>query len=248
MYRAKNKACILFISGALILTLAGCSAAVPKDNNDDSTEAVPLSLATQQQTERPTEEEVLEAREQALSGMTKEQIQRLNKVIREANYWWENNYLYENIFEKLSDPGSLYWNYFDQTGEIQIGWAVGEDLDIDAICAQEGLNEDAFYIKYGTKVTTNNQYDADDFLAILNELISTVQDETLKTNLQAIRDEAQEAKDKHSMKHANNEYKALHDLDYFLLRYGPTDVGPYVEDRSTVFKYYGTLSSYFEPL
>lgn len=72
MYRAKNKACILFISGALVLTLTGCSAVVPKDNNDDSTESVPLPLATQQQTECPAEEEVLKAREQALIGMTKE--------------------------------------------------------------------------------------------------------------------------------------------------------------------------------
>ena len=46
------------------------------------------------------------------------------------------------------------------------------------------------------------------------------------------------------MEHANNAYKALHDLDYFLLRYGPADVGPYVTDDSTVSTYYGTLSVY----
>lgn len=44
------------------------------------------------------------------------------------------------------------------------------------------------------------------------------------------------------MKYANNLYKKLHDLNYFLLRYGPTDVGPYVEDDSTISTYYGTLS------
>lgn len=36
----------------------------------------------------------------------------------------------------------------------------------------------------------------------------------------------------------------LHDLDYFLLRYGPIDVAKYVKDDSTVSKYYGTLSFY----
>ena len=39
-------------------------------------------------------------------------------------------------------------------------------------------------------------------------------------------------------------YKKLHDLDYFLLRYGPKDVAKYVEDDSTVSKYYGTLPFY----
>lgn len=59
-----------------------------------------------------------------------------------------------------------------------------------------------------------------------------------------IRDEAKAAVDGHSMEHANNEYKALHDLDYFLLRYGPADVGRYVKDSSTISKYYGTLALY----
>ena len=35
----------------------------------------------------------------------------------------EHAYLYDDIFGKLEDPESLYWNYFDEKGEIQIGWA-----------------------------------------------------------------------------------------------------------------------------
>lgn len=42
-------------------------------------------------------------------------------------------------------------------------------------------------------------------------------------------------------------YKALHDMDHFLLRYGPKDVGPYVSDATTVTKYYGMLSVYADP-
>ena len=59
-------------------------------------------------------------------------------------------------------------------------------------------------------------------------------------------DETALARETHAMEHANNIYKKLHDLDYFLLRYGPTDMGVYVEDPSTVSKYYGTLSYYGE--
>ena len=39
-------------------------------------------------------------------------------------------------------------------------------------------------------------------------------------------------------------YYKLHDLDYFLLRYGPDDVGPYVWDDSCVRTYYGSLKVY----
>ena len=41
-------------------------------------------------------------------------------------------------------------------------------------------------------------------------------------------------------------YKKLHDLDYFLLRYGPEVFENYISiyDTSTVSKYYGTLSVY----
>ena len=48
----------------------------------------------------------------------------------------------------------------------------------------------------------------------------------------------------HRMEIVNDIYKKLHDLDYFLLRYGPKDVAKYVEDDSTVSKYYGTLPFY----
>ena len=54
----------------------------------------------------------------------------------------------------------------------------------------------------------------------------------------------EQAKETHRMEIVNDIYKKLHDLDYFLLRYGPIDVAKYVKDDSTVSKYYGTLSFY----
>ena len=38
----------------------------------------------------------------------------------------------------------------------------------------------------------------------------------------------------------------LHDMDYFLLRYGIDDVGVYVSDQSLIRKYYGVLTVYGE--
>lgn len=78
----------------------------------------------------PTEENVLAARQQATEGMSQQQVERLTEVIKAANLWLEQRYMDENLFEKLSDPNSLYWNYFHQTGEIQIGWAVDGSIDI----------------------------------------------------------------------------------------------------------------------
>ncbi len=41
-------------------------------------------------------------------------------------------------------------------------------------------------------------------------------------------------------------YRILHDMDYFLLRYGPEDVGKYTKNDSTVRNYYGVLMVYGE--
>ena len=62
--------------------------------------------------------------------------------------------------------------------------------------------------------------------------------------MQQIIDETRMAAETHEMEHANNVYKLLHDMDYYLLRYGPDNVGKYVQDISTVSKYYGVLSVY----
>lgn len=262
-----NKTKVLIISGVLVLTLAGCSAAAlgSSDAEKDTHTPEPLQVTAQEggtvltaestltpapepaletQPIAPSEEEVLAAREQALAGMTQEQIDRLNTVIREANMWWEHGYLYLDVFGALEDPNSLFWNQLEKKGSIQIGWEISGNMDMGAICEQENLSEDEFYSKYGTPFIVQSEYDTNDFVIIMDELIATVKNKALRADLQYIRDEAQAAVDEHVMEHANNEYKALHDMDYFLLRYSPTDVGPYVKDDSTITKYYGTLSIY----
>ncbi len=259
-----NKFTVPAISCVLALALAGCSATKPSEDDTETInpkyefsveqveDTTPISAEIDEPPEdeqpeevtAPSKEEVYAAREEALSGMSTEQIERLKQVIKSANMWWEYGYLYDNIFKELEDPNSLTWNYFEQTGEIQIGWAYSGDLDKDSICTQEGISEDEFYEKYGTGVVTNNKYDAESFISLIDELKSTVESEKLIGDLQRIIDEVSAAKDNHDVENANNLYKILHDLDYFLLRYGLEDVGPYVRDISTISKYYGTLSFY----
>ncbi|MCX4371853.1 MAG: M56 family metallopeptidase [Dysosmobacter sp.] len=209
-------------------------------------DAVRTGAAAPAVTDAPTEAQVLEARSLALAGMSAQQVQKLTEIVKAANLCLEHSYLYGDFFGKLEDPESLYWNYFDRTGEIQISWAYDGELDMESARKQEGLTESEFYAKYGTKVVTTNRYDAKAFISLLETLRGGVQNEVLRADLQYLMDETALAKETHAMEHANNIYKKLHDLDYFLLRYGPTDMGIYVEDPSTVSKYYGTLSYYGE--
>ena len=192
----------------------------------------------------PTEEDVLAARQQPTEGMSQQQIENLTEVVKTANLWLEHKYMNGDFFEQLSDPNNLYWNYFHQTGEIQIGWAVDGGLDMDTVCEREKLSIEEFYAKYGTPVVTTNLYDADGFIGLLSEINSFIQNENLKSELQYLMDQTEQAKETHRMEIVNDIYKKLHDLDYFLLRYGPKDVAKYVEDDSTVSKYYGTLPFY----
>ena len=122
----------------------------------------------------PTEEDVLAARQQATEGMSQQQIENLTEVVKTANLWLEHKYMNGDLFEQLSDPNNLYWNYFHQTGEIQIGWAVDGGLDMDAVCEREKLSIEEFYAKYGTPVVTTNLYDADGFIGLLSEINSFI--------------------------------------------------------------------------
>ena len=207
------------------------------DQEPDS-EVAPESVA-------PTGEEVLAMREHVLEGMSEEEIERLTENIKTANLSMEHAYLYGDIFTKLADKESLYWNYFDQKGEIQIDWAFdGDGKEMKAIMDKEGLSQKEFYEKYGTTVTIYNRFDAENFIDLIEEMKETVQNEALRNDLQQIIDETRLAAETHEMEHANNIYKLLHDMDYYLLRYGLGDVAPYTQDNSTLAKYYGVLTVY----
>lgn len=216
------------LAGILILTviLSGCSA-------EDNSEPV-----------CPEKEQVLAMREAVLEGMSEEEIERLTENIKTANLILENAYLNDNIFGKLEDKDSLYWNYFDKTGEIQIGWLYNGDLDKNEVMEVEQLTEKEFYSKYGEPVMRENHFDAQAFISLIDDMKQTVNHEKLQEDLQRIMDETEKATETHEMEHANNIYKIVHDMDYYLLRYWLEDVGSYVRDRSTISKYYGVLSVY----
>lgn len=194
----------------------------------------------------PDWDDVLDARERCLKGLSAEQVSELKSTVINANLYWENGYMNNNIFARLEDPDCLEWNIYDPelTGEILIGWALPSDLDMTVVCAEENLSEDEFYEKYGTKVVTDQHYNTAGFIEAMENFSAAVSNEAMKSDLQYLADEMRLAVENHSMAHANNMYKMLHDMDYFLLRYGPEDMKPYVPSRGFVSKYFGTLSVY----
>ena len=78
----------------------------------------------------------------------------------------ERAYLYEDLFGELADKNSLYWNYFDNKGEIQVGW----DLD-------------------GEPVMHYNRFDGANFIALLEDMLQFVQHEKLRQDIEYIIEE-----------------------------------------------------------
>ena len=211
-----------------------------QDNADDETENQSTSQA-----HIPTKEEVYAMRAQVLEGMSEEEIERLTENIKVANQRMESAYLNDNIFGKLEDSESLLWNYFDEKGDIQVGWTYeGDYYEMRDIMKSENISEEEFYAHYGTPETVYNRFDAENFIELLEEMKGTVKNEKLQTDLQQMIDETALAAETHEMEYAYHVYELLHDMDYYLLRYGLEDVGKYVQDVSTLAKYYGVLSVY----
>ena len=193
----------------------------------------------------PDREDVLAAREKALEGMTDEEIARLRENIKVANLTMERAYLNDNLFEKLSKKDSPYWQYFDHKGEIQLGWWYKRSIvSKESIMYIEGISEEEFAERYTEPGIVYNRFDAENFITLIADMQVSVNNEKLRTDLQQLIDLARMAKLTHEMEYANAIYKILHDMDYFLLRYGIDDVLPYVKDGSTVEKYYGVLFIY----
>lgn len=115
---------------------------------------------------------------------------------------------------------------------------------LEGMSEEEQLTEKEFYSKYGEPVMRENHFDAQAFISLIDDMKQTVNHEKLQEDLQRIMDETEKAAETHEMEHANNIYKIVHDMDYYLLRYWLEDVGSYVRDRSTISKYYGVLSVY----
>lgn len=160
-------------------------------------------------TERmPDKEEVLAMRRKVLDGMTEEDKETLTNNIKAANEGLERNYIYDNFFERLSDPEDSAWNALEK----------GNDAE--------------------------NAYDADTLVVIVQEMKDSLKNDLLKDDLESIIQNIYKAKETHDVECVKQIYYTVHDMDYFLLRYGIEDVGKHIPDMSAVSTYYGALNVY----
>ncbi len=185
----------------------------------------------------PTKEEVLELRNLVTKGMTEEEISRLSENIKVANLTIEKAYLYDSLFERLEDPEDLYWNYVDYKGDIQIGW----DLSEKHYVAASGLTRNEWGEKYGKPIMVYNRFHADNFIKLIEEMRDSIQHELWREDFNILIEKMQMAKETHDVNYMIELYRILHDMDYFLLRYGPEDVGKYTKDDGIVNRFYGVL-------
>lgn len=82
------------------------------------------------------------------------------------------------------------------------------------------------------------------FYDLLDTMHGLLKTDLLDADIEELRKDMELAVETHDVNYLLKIYYKLHDLDYFLLRYGPDDVGPYVWDDSCVRTYYGSLKVY----
>lgn len=189
----------------------------------------------------PDKETVLRMREIALEGMTTEQRKSLTDIVKTSNLDLENSIFNNDLWKRLSDPNDLLWNYVDKVGEIQIGWTF-EPTEVSQ--EESGLTKEEYEQTYGKPVMVNNEKNADSYMELIDELSLTINNEDLKADLFTIQDSLTKVKENHDVNEIVKIYELLHDMDYFLLRYGIEDVSKDVRNQSIISKFYGALSIY----
>lgn len=193
----------------------------------------------------PDKDTVLAARESALEGMDEEDISDLTETVKLANLRMEDLILNENLEKKLKDPESVYWELFEETGDIRIGWAFDKEQQEKRKEYKE-LSDEEFGEKFGQPVIRYNRFDGADFINVMEEWKEKVADGALKEDFAQMEALMESGVREHNAEDIMSVYRMLHDMDYFLLRYGPEDVGKYTKDASTVCKFYDALSIYKE--
>ncbi len=206
-------------------------------------ESLQVSREISQKPLMPFEEDVLKMRKKVLKGMSDKEIKRLVEIVQVRNQYGERFYINENHFNSVKNPDELEWNLLTQRGDVVVGYAFSSD---DPAYDPNGeMTLDEYNQTYGIKVVyPNNVPRAEKLYNFLDEAEQLLKNDLLVDDFEAMRKYMQLAIETHDVNYLYKIYYKLHDLDYFLLRYGPADVGPYVGDDSCVKKYYGSLKVY----
>lgn len=203
----------------------------------NETVPVPEQTDAEDAPAHPSEYAISEIRKIALAGLSENEIEDFHNFIMEMHDNWrdlENPYSANLV---LSDPGAARWNYFHQTGEIVVGYIF--NAEIWEKRETLGLTAREFEEKYGGAVYDNNEYDADAMIAKIDEFKQKVQEPLLRMDLDRLSEAIRNARDTHLQKYAVEMYQIIHDMDYYLFRYGPYISYPFdLQERE---RFYGVL-------
>ena len=104
------------------------------------------------------------------------------------------------------------------------------------------MTEDEFYERHGEKVIEpDNTRDAASFRTRMTALKESVKSGLLDDDFDRMIALCDRARETHDVNEVIELYHMLHDLDYYVLRYGPSDVGSRTWGPSIASKYYGCL-------
>lgn len=120
----------------------------------------------------------------------------------------------------------------------------GTPEEIKAAAEKEGVSLREYEAEHGEPAVEEVDMDADGFADQLESYCEKVNNTALKDDLQRLADESRRMVETRDVNDVENTYHLLHDLDYWLLNYRLDTEGAYIEDKSTIGKYYGELSSY----
>lgn len=187
-------------------------------------------------------EDVLEMRNHVLQGMSEEERDRLTELVKVLNLEMENDYLYTR-FQYLHDTDSPCWDAFSQSGKVHVGW--GTRLGAPGFDSDGEMTLEAYREKYMTPIYWQIEVPwEEEFYSVMDECMALIKSDALKGEFLIMKEYMKLAVETHDVDYIYQIYYILHDMDYFLLRYGPNDVGMYTIDDSTVRKYYGVLEVY----
>ncbi|SFK99276.1 hypothetical protein SAMN05216390_10755 [Lachnospiraceae bacterium KH1T2] len=208
-------------------------------DNSNSKNDIEETVSDSECMKKPTQEQIIKKRKECLAGMSNEDIQFVVENIKKANLSIEHEYIYNNLFQKLSNPNDPYWNYIDIEGEIIIGYAFEDDVEYDE---KMDMTYEEFCDKYGSPVYDDNKYNYKKCIEIINIIQDKVKSNVLDEDFGKLKVYEEKAHETHKISYIEKVYYILHDMDYYFFRYDSDDLRNYPIDDGIIDQYYGYLS------
>lgn len=206
-------------------------------------ESLQVTKTTRTSPLAPIKEHVLEMRSKVLAGMSEVEIKQVNKLVKRANDNGESGFLSGRKFKEYQDPDSLYWKLFTESGDVVVGY--GFESTVPKYDVNSGMTEEEYNEKYGTPVVESIETPLGErFNAYIEELADLLKTDLLDEDFEEMKQYMQLAIKTHDVNYLYEIYYKIHDLDYYLFRYGPEDISPLVGYASSIEIYYGALHVY----